>query len=140
MRFKTFLEDYDKMLAEIESILEATDTVEWDPTAGEEYAGTGITRTLPQLDPARTQKIPTLPNMNQKPKPGDVAFLRGPGGQFVPTVIISLEGNNVQVANKGRTIRSVRPMNDFKPAPAAVMKQFPGRTGWLVTSSPASVL
>lgn len=143
MGFSSFLNEYEKMLQEIEVVMEAADTIDWNPTQGAEYAGTGINRTLPEIDPARTQRTRTLPPLTteQKPKQGDVVFLKAPGGGFVPAAVLGLDrSGGVQVSNKGRNISGVRPLGEFRPAPAAIMKNFPGRTGWLIVSGAASTL
>lgn len=146
MEFSKFLSEYDTLINEVAKLLTEAgyyqqdrgenDTVNFNPNDVKQYAGTAVTRTLPQLDPSRTQSVPKL---TAKPNRGDIVFLQTANG-YVPAMITMNDGHEVSITNKGRTMNAKRPVSELRPAPANIMTKFPGRNGWMIVSSAASTL
>lgn len=116
-------------LKEFDALFEA-DTVEWDPSVGAEYAGTGVNSSVgvkKQAAPAR-QAAPV--------KVGDFVFAPDSSGKYTATVVTIVDRGEVMVLNPLRSIKAKYPTSALQPSmPGGMGKQLlakhPNRSAWV---------
>jgi hypothetical protein len=129
IRFTQFLTDLNSCVSEAIRLIESADTVEWDPSVGKEFAGTGgiTTSSGHRRSPTRQQ--------TQKAKTGDVVIVKDPSGKMMPGLITSIEGDMVVIVNPQRHVKVQRPLGSLNVAPDAMANQlkskYPNKSVWL---------
>jgi len=96
-------------LKELEALLES-DTVEWDPSVGAEFKGTGgVTGNVGVRKP-----VATAPRAQIKVK--DFVFVPDSTGKYTVAVVTGTDGREVMVLNPLRSIKAKYPISALQPS------------------------
>lgn len=131
MKFSQFLAELDQFFKDVDALMEG-DAVEWDPSVGKEFAGTGVntSRGLPQQQPQRH-----APTGTGKAKAGDVVVLKNPAGQSIPGFIMNVDRDVALIVNPKHNMKVTRPVGSLQPAPRAysdkMAERYPGKSVWV---------
>lgn len=131
MKFSQFLAELDQFFKDVDALMES-DAVEWDPSVGREFAGTGVNTdrgSRPAPRPA------TAPTGTSKAKAGDVVVLKNAAGQSVPGFISAVDRDVAMIINPKHNMKVTRPIGSLQPAPKAYSDQmaarYPGKSVWV---------
>jgi hypothetical protein len=128
MLFSEFVSLCD-LLKDAEQLIEAADTVEWDPDSTAEFKGmrgvtgeVGAKRSAPQA----TARVAV--------KTGDFVFVPDSSGKHTATVVTAMDDNDIMVLNPLRSIKSKLPISALMRDPGLgrrLTAKHKGRSSWV---------